>query len=68
MKLIDFSVSQLRNEQSDSDFRKNDVEDLKEFVLGFQAATDEIVILNSLCELEFNGDFIFTLMEKSNVI
>lgn len=42
---------------------------MKGFVQRFQAAIDDqIVILNPLYGVEFHGDFIFTLMEKSNVI
>lgn len=71
-KLIDLYIFQLRqlNVQShELDFSESDVQDLKGFAQGFQAAIDDqIVILNPLCGVEFHGDFIFTLMEKSNVI
>ena len=71
-KLIDLHIFQIRQpnvQRFELYFSESDVQDLKGFAQCFQAAIDDqIVILNPLCGVEFHGDFIFTLMEKSNVI
>lgn len=48
-------------------FNDSNLTDLKGFIRRFQGAIDEIDI-NSLCGENIDGEFIFTLMEKSNVI
>lgn len=52
----------------DLKFGESDLTNLEEYIQRFQSAVEEIVISKPLGAVEFKGDYIFTLMNKSNVI